>query len=177
MDDIDCNDSISGCLNQGQVASGSSSARAGPGQQDGPQCRPGPINLISEESDESSVSTLSTIQSRHVTPLATPTVGMSKRTTPRSSFTTYDRNKAVQQQHHFDLAKLLDPFEQLEREFNWEDVTIRPPSAFSSMVDVNEVKVPAIEEPVESNTAKRYSTIAKFYDLEMCTSSSACISW
>ena len=41
--------------------------------------------------------------------------------------------------NNFDLAKLLDPFEQLEREFNWDDVTmIRPPSAFSSMIDVNE---------------------------------------
>ena len=37
------------------------------------------------------------------------------------------------------MAKLLDPFEKLEREFNWDNVTcIRPPSAFSSMVDVNE---------------------------------------
>ena len=37
------------------------------------------------------------------------------------------------------MAKLLDPFEQLEREFNWDNVTcIRPPSAFSSLVDVNE---------------------------------------
>ena len=35
------------------------------------------------------------------------------------------------------MAKLLDPFEQLEREFNWEDVTtLKPPSAFCSLVDV-----------------------------------------
>lgn len=31
----------------------------------------------------------------------------------------------------FDLAKLLDPFEKLEMEFKWDDVTpLRPPSAF-----------------------------------------------
>lgn len=90
------------------------------------------LNSI-EESDGSSVTTLSTIQSRHVTPLATPTIGLSKGTTPRSSFTAHDRTKPSSA--HFDLAKLLDPFEQLEREFNWDDVTIRPPSAFSSMVE------------------------------------------
>ena len=72
------------------------------------------------ESDESSVSTLSTIQSK---------------LTPKSSFSQFD----AQTVNNFDLAKLLDPFEQLEREFNWDDVTmIRPPSAFSSMIDVNE---------------------------------------
>ena len=47
-----------------------------------------------EESDEvSSVSTLSTIQSCHVTPLATPTVGLSKHTTPNSSFSTHDKRR------------------------------------------------------------------------------------
>ena len=76
----------------------------------------------STKSDESSVSTLSTIQSK---------------LTPRSSFSTYDYRSQTAM-NNFDLAKLLDPFEQLEREFNWDDVTIRPPSAFSSMVDVNE---------------------------------------
>ena len=31
------------------------------------------------------------------------------------------------------VAKLLDPFEQLEREFNWDNVAaIKPPTAFSS---------------------------------------------
>ena len=86
-----------------------------------------------EESDEaSSVSTLSTIQ--HITPLATPTKGQSKRTTPQSSFSSHDRTNS---KPPFDLAKLLDPFEQLEREFNWEDVTtLKPPSAFCSLVDV-----------------------------------------
>lgn len=99
-----------------------------------------------EESDEvSSVSTLSTIQSCHVTPLATPTVGLSKHATPNSSFSTHDKRRnsfkrsQMKAQHSFDLAKLLDPFEQLEREFNWDNVTcIRPPSAFSSLVDVDE---------------------------------------
>ena len=80
------------------------------------------ISQNREESDESSVSTLSTIQSK---------------LTPRSSFSTYDYRSQTSM-NNFDLAKLLDPFEQLEREFNWDDVTIRPPSAFSSMVDVNE---------------------------------------
>ena len=90
-----------------------------------------PFSILVEESDEaSSVSTLSTIQ--HITPLATPTKGQSKRTTPQSSFSSHDRTKP------FDLAKLLDPFEQLEREFNWEDVTLKPPSAFCSLVDVRE---------------------------------------
>ena len=39
------------------------------------------------------VSTLSTIQSCHVTPLATPTVGLSKHTTPNSSFSTHDKRR------------------------------------------------------------------------------------
>ena len=90
------------------------------------------IYLVEESDEASSVSTLSTIQ--HITPLATPTKGQSKRTTPRSSFSSHDRTKP---QQSFDLAKLLDPFEQLEREFNWEDVTtLKPPSAFCSLVDV-----------------------------------------
>lgn len=44
---------------------------------------------------------------------------------PRLSF---EKSIAKQQ---FDLAKLLDPFEKLEMEFEWDDVTpLRPPSAF-----------------------------------------------
>jgi hypothetical protein len=39
------------------------------------------------------------------------------------------------------LAKLLDPFEKLEREFNWEEVTpLRPPSAFGLLNDENAKK-------------------------------------
>ena len=126
---------------------------------------PTPLNF--DESDGSSVSTLSTIQSRHVTPLTTPTVGMSKRTTPRSSFSTHDRGRpnptlnnpplAPSSNSHFDLAKLLDPFEQLEREFNWDDVTIRPPSAFSSMVEVNESNQETMQnEDGDEINSKRY---------------------
>lgn len=75
---------------------------------------------VPDESDNSSVSTLSTIRSR-------------------SSFTSYDAK--MNSNHHFDLAKLLDPFERLEREFNWEELTpIRPPSAFSSLVPDHEAK-------------------------------------
>jgi hypothetical protein len=52
----------------------------------------------------------------------------------RSSFAKADRE-------HFDLAKLLDPFEKLEREFNWEEVTpLRPPSAFGLLNDENAKK-------------------------------------
>ena len=100
-----------------------------------------------------------------MTPLATPTVGLSKRTTPRSSFTNFDRSKPLNSANlaaHFDLAKLLDPFEQLEREFNWEDVTIRPPSAFSSMVDINESNQETIAEDTTDdaeNNSKRYTDI------------------
>ena len=69
------------------------------------------------------------------------------------------------------MAKLLDPFEQLEREFNWDNVTcIRPPSAFSSLVDVNESNQETMEvnqEPADQaanldtgeapeNSSKRY---------------------
>ena len=69
------------------------------------------------------------------------------------------------------MAKLLDPFEQLEREFNWDNVTcIRPPSAFSSLVDVNESNQETMavnQEPVDQaanldtgeapeNSSKRY---------------------
>ena len=95
------------------------------------------------ESDESSVSTLSTIQSK---------------LTPRSSFTAFD----TQTVNNFDLAKLLDPFEQLEREFNWDDVTmIRPPSAFSSMVDVNENNQQENNNAIENNANAAANSNAK----------------
>ena len=95
------------------------------------------------ESDESSVSTLSTIQSK---------------LTPRSSFSAFD----TQTVNNFDLAKLLDPFEQLEREFNWDDVTmIRPPSAFSSMVDVNENNQQENNNAIENNANAAANSNAK----------------
>ena len=63
------------------------------------------------------------------------------------------QKRFLQQEHGIDMddlnddlvAKLLDPFEQLEREFNWDNVAaINPPSAFSSgqkhskSIEVNE---------------------------------------
>ncbi len=64
--------------------------------------------LVVDESDESSVTTLSTIQSRHVTPMATPS--MSKVATPRSSFTTHDRlgKPSPKAQNSFDLGKKIN---------------------------------------------------------------------
>ena len=53
--------------------------------------------------------------------------------TPHHSFSSADRSKPI------DIAKMLDPFEQLEREFGWEGgLTIRPPSAFCSLADIKE---------------------------------------
>ena len=53
--------------------------------------------------------------------------------TPSSSFSAADRDKPL------DIARLLDPFEQLEREFGWESTgAIRPPSAFCSLADIEE---------------------------------------
>ena len=68
--------------------------------------------------------------------------------TPSSSFSRHDRQKpktggAHLVHNNFDLAKLLDPFEQLEREFNWKKEAaaaaavalaspIKPPSEFGS---------------------------------------------
>ena len=64
-----------------------------------------------------------------------PTPAQSKLNTPHSSFSAADRSKPTT----IDLAKLLDPFEQLEREFGWEGgLTIRPPSAFCSLADIQE---------------------------------------
>ena len=85
------------------------------------------VNLLEDEEDvvlESDVETasMSTISHR-----PTPHI------TPHHSFTGADRTKPI------DIAKMLDPFEQLEREFGWEGgVTIRPPSAFCSLADIQE---------------------------------------
>ena len=86
------------------------------------------VNLLEEDEDlvvqESDVETasLSTISHR-----PTPHI------TPHHSFSGADRSKPI------DIAKMLDPFEQLEREFGWEGgVTIRPPSAFCSLADIQE---------------------------------------
>ena len=86
------------------------------------------VNLLEDEEDlvvqESDVETasLSTISHR-----PTPHI------TPHHSFSGADRSKPI------DIAKMLDPFEQLEREFGWEGgVTIRPPSAFCSLADIQE---------------------------------------
>ena len=50
------------------------------------------------------------------------------------------------------VAKLLDPFEQLEREFNWDNVeAIKPPSAFNTAN--SSIKPPNIEnKPVATVT-------------------------
>ena len=53
--------------------------------------------------------------------------------TPHHSFSGADKTRPI------DIAKMLDPFEALEREFGWEGgVTIRPPSAFCSLADIQE---------------------------------------
>ena len=93
------------------------------------------VNLIEEEDSvmryesDDTASTVSNQLSQR------PTPAQSKLNTPHSSFSAADRNKPTT----IDLAKLLDPFEQLEREFGWEGgLTIRPPSAFCSLADIQE---------------------------------------
>merc|ERR1711892_24052 len=93
------------------------------------------VNLIEEEDStmryesDDTASTVSNQLSQR------PTPAQSKLNTPHSSFSAADRSKPTT----IDLAKLLDPFEQLEREFGWEGgLTIRPPSAFCSLADIQE---------------------------------------
>ena len=74
----------------------------------------------------------------------------SRHMTPSSSFSRHDRLQKPpfsqgQLLGSFDLAKLLDPFEQLEREFNWKQkeaaaaaLTIKPPSEFGSLYSADE---------------------------------------
>ena len=51
------------------------------------------------------------------------------------------------------VAKLLDPFEQLEREFNWDNVeAIKPPSAFNTANSSN--KPPNIENKPAATVTK-----------------------
>ena len=100
------------------------------------------VNLLEDEEDlgvqESDVETasLSTISHR-----PTPHI------TPHHSFTGADRSKPI------DIAKMLDPFEQLEREFGWEGgVTIRPPSAFCSLADIQEDSDETVSDKVRVNS-------------------------
>ena len=121
------------------------------------------VNLLEEEevntryeSDDTASTVSNTCQSQLPTPAAsslpTPT------STPHSSFSRADRPGVgfVGSTPLIDLATLLDPFEQLERE--WETspgvhmpasaaATIRPPSAFCSLTDIQEEeRVREVEE-------------------------------
>ena len=98
------------------------------------------VNLLEDEEDllvqESDVETasMSTISHR-----PTPHI------TPHHSFSGADRTKPI------DIAKMLDPFEQLEREFGWEGgVTIRPPSAFCSLADIQEDSDETVSDKVRN---------------------------
>ena len=97
----------------------------------------------------SDAETESTVHSRHMTPSATPKSSFSQHDRPnrpkvhltnrKNSMREFHREKMmVSKSNSFDLAKLLDPFEQLEREFNWRKETdqspIKPPSEFGSFV-------------------------------------------
>ncbi len=124
-------------------------------------------HFVQESDETASISTMSTIQSRHVT--------------PASSFTPYDKSKPVHFPGNvpeidlaalepkesgkqtnptadFDLAKVLDPFEQLEREFNWGNIAIRPPSAFGSIADTGGPTIN--EEKTVENLVKNSSNLA-----------------
>ena len=87
------------------------------------------VNLLDDDDDvhESDADTAS-MSTGTVSYRPTPHI------TPHHSFTGADRSRPI------DIAKMLDPFEQLEREFGWETggVTIRPPSAFCSLADIEE---------------------------------------
>ena len=125
------------------------------------------VNLLEEEevsctryeSDDTASTVSNTCQSQLPTPAASslPTPA----STPHSSFSRADRPPPpgvgfAGSTPLIDLATLLDPFEQLERE--WETspgvqippsaaATIRPPSAFCSLTDIQEEeRVREVEE-------------------------------
>ena len=85
------------------------------------------VNLLEDEEDVMLESDVETASMSTISHRPTPHI------TPHHSFTGADRTKPI------DIAKMLDPFEQLEREFGWEGgLTIRPPSAFCSLADIQE---------------------------------------
>ena len=120
------------------------------------EARPPPaelyVNLLDEDEDaeagESEADTAS-MSTGTVSHRPTPHV------TPHHSFSGADKTRPI------DIAKMLDPFEALEREFGWEGgVTIRPPSAFCSLADIQEDSDEKFgdtdtENPVSSDPVKR----------------------
>ena len=116
------------------------------------------VNCTRYESDDTASTVSNTCQSQLPTPAASslPTPA----STPHSSFSRADRPPGLgfggSSTPLIDLATLLDPFEQLERE--WETTpgvqippsaaaTIRPPSAFCSLTDIQEEeRVREVEE-------------------------------
>ena len=116
------------------------------------------VNSTRYESDDTASTVSNTCQSQIPTPAASSLPTPSS--TPHSSFSRADRQQAPGFEGStplIDLATLLDPFEQLERE--WETSpgnvqippsaapTIRPPSAFCSLTDIQEEeRVREVEE-------------------------------
>ena len=89
------------------------------------------VNLLEDDEEEAGVaeSDADTASMSTGTVSHRPTPGV----TPAHSFSGADRSRPI------DIAEMLDPFEALEREFGWEGgVTIRPPSAFCSLADIQE---------------------------------------
>ena len=98
------------------------------------------VNLLDDDDDvhESDADTAS-MSTGTVSYRPTPHI------TPHHSFTGADRSRPI------DIAKMLDPFEQLEREFGWEGgVTIRPPSAFCSLADIQEDSDETVSDKVRN---------------------------
>ena len=105
------------------------------------------VNCTRYESDDTASTVSNTCQSQLPTPVSTPHSSFSRADRPPGGSTPL-----------IDLATLLDPFEQLERE--WEtspgvqippsaaaNATIRPPSAFCSLTDIQEEeRVREVEE-------------------------------
>ena len=90
------------------------------------------VNLLEDEDGAAAESDADTASMSTGTVSLRPTPHL----TPHHSFSSADREAASKP---IDVAKMLDPFEQLEREFGWEGgVTIRPPSAFCSLADIQE---------------------------------------
>jgi hypothetical protein len=116
------------------------------------------VNLLEEEETAlryESDDTASTASNTAASQLATP--APSRLATPHSSFSAADRT-----QPPLDLARLLDPFEQLEREWEAGPATIRPPSAFCSLTDIQEEeRVREVEEVEVGSGEGRVITVGR----------------
>ena len=103
------------------------------------------VNLLEDEDGAAAESDADTASMSTGTVSLRPTPHL----TPHHSFSSADREAASKP---IDVAKMLDPFEQLEREFGWEGgLTIRPPSAFCSLADIQEDSDETVSDKVRQS--------------------------